>query len=436
MTAEDALLATIVLGSTAVAIGLMVLLAQARTLANVGIGGTYVLVGVSIPLAAYLVDSVGGGPELVARAQGLLEAAAVATAALYVRALAATSEAGRDVLRRVDAAVAVIWALTVLIAAIGLVVPDVRLNEFNASLFDTSDPDRGLWIFLPLWALVTVVFMYAYFLLSRNRLDAAERTRALCALIATPLLVASLFVGTRALLVTGTLSMVINLYGVYRYAVAQGERGAFLSRFLSPHVAEQVRQDGLTSVMQPGELELTVVACDLRGFTSYAEGVPSQAVIDLLGEYYKAVGIAVAEVDGTIKDYAGDGILVLVGAPLPRPDHAEAGLRLARRIHEVTGPVIERWSTGPHPLGIGVGAATGRVTVGAIGSDARMEYTAVGVSVNLAARLCAAAAAGETLVDARLAAVCGDDDVRARTPVALKGFSEEVAVFALAGAPS
>ena len=159
--------------------------------------------------------------------------------------------------------------------------------------------------------------------------------------------------------------------------------------------------------MRPAEVTLTVVACDLRGFTAYADAVPSQAVIDLLGDYYAAVGAAVAEVDGTIKDYAGDGVLVLVGAPLAQPDHAARGMRLAARIHEVTRPVLERWATRAHPLGIGVGVASGTVTVGAIGSSARTEYTAVGTPVNLAARLCSAAGHGETLVDVATAEATG-----------------------------
>jgi class 3 adenylate cyclase len=129
----------------------------------------------------------------------------------------------------------------------------------------------------------------------------------------------------------------------------------------------QVRKDELATTMQSGRLEMTVVACDLRGFTAYAEAVPPRAVNSLLTEYHAAVGCVVAEVDGTVEDVADDTIVVSIGGRLPRGDHAGAGLTLARRIHEVTAPVIERWSTGPHPLGIGVRVEAGTVRVGPTG---------------------------------------------------------------------
>jgi len=84
----------------------------------------------------------------------------------------------------------------------------------------------------------------------------------------------------------------------------------------------------------------------------------------------------------------------------------------------------------PHPLGIGVGVATGRVTVGAIGSTTRMEYTAVGTPVNLAARLCSAAEAGEILVDERTGAAA-PDDLEPRGAITLKGLSSPVTTYVL-----
>jgi adenylate cyclase len=432
MDQADTLLASIVLGASACSLGLMLLTARGQTRSNVGIGISYILVGAAIPLANHLAGDVGSGLEPLARFEGLLEVGAAAAAAYYVNSLAATSTAVSGRKRRIALTVRATYALSVVIGALGLAAPDARLNEFQFRVFTDGPAHTGFWLFVPLWILLTLLFMYAYLLLARENLDVGERVRATCALIASPLLVGGLMAPRGVVLVLGTASMVITLYGIYHHAIAQGERSAFLSRFLSPHVAAQVRQDGLTSIVQPAEVELTVVACDLRGFTAYAEAVPSQAVIDLLGDYYDAVGRVVAEVDGTVKDYAGDGILVLIGAPLPRADHAEAGLRLAQRIHQAVAPVLERWSTRPHPLGIGVGVATGQVTVGAIGSDARMEYTAVGTPVNLAARLCSRAEAGQTLVAEATAAASTSPDLVERGAVELKGLTGSLAVFELA----
>jgi class 3 adenylate cyclase len=132
-------------------------------------------------------------------------------------------------------------------------------------------------------------------------------------------------------------------------------------------LAARVRGHQSNGTVLPGDLEVTVVACDLPGFSAYAGAVPPRAVNGLLAEYHAAVGCAVAEVDGTVEDVSADSIRVVVGASRAPMDHASAGLDLARRIHEVTAPVIERWSTGAHPIGIGVGVAQGLVTVGPSG---------------------------------------------------------------------
>jgi class 3 adenylate cyclase len=140
------------------------------------------------------------------------------------------------------------------------------------------------------------------------------------------------------------------------------------------------------------------------------------------------VGEVVTEYEGTVKDYAGDGVLVLVGAPLKIDDHAERAVALAESI-------IRRWHDGSQPLGIGVGVATGRVTVGIIGGAGRLEYAAVGSAVNLASRLCEEAAPGEVLVAAETVAAIDSAGSRVglepSAPRQLKGFADEVATFAL-----
>lgn len=143
----------------------------------------------------------------------------------------------------------------------------------------------------------------------------------------------------------------------------------------------------------------------------------------LLNEYYDAIGVAVAEFGGTIKDYVGDGVLVLVGAPVPTDDHAAKGLALARRLQVVVHEVLARWAGPDLQVGMGVGVATGPVTVGAIGA-ARLEYTAVGPAVNLAARLCAQAADGEILVDGATVRIVGEAGLAPRGTAHFKGLGE------------
>lgn len=144
-----------------------------------------------------------------------------------------------------------------------------------------------------------------------------------------------------------------------------GERAQFLSRFLSPEVGKRVRYRGVDEVIRPKSLEITAVSCDLRGFTQLSQLLASDQVVRLLNEYYDAVGAAVAEFGGTIEDYAGDGVLILVGAPLPMDDHARQGLALANRLRQVARELISHWAGPEMRLGMGVGVASGKVTVGA-----------------------------------------------------------------------
>src|SRR6185369_12580505 len=145
----------------------------------------------------------------------------------------------------------------------------------------------------------------------------------------------------------------------------------------------------------------SVVCCDLRGFTAFTAATESKKVIAILREYYDAVGAAATECGGTIKDQAGDGVLILVGAPIRYEDHALRALALARKIRERGMEITARWSDQNLTLGVGVGVASGFVTVGVIGGASRLEYTAVGPAVNLASRLCSEAAHGEILIDGR-----------------------------------
>lgn len=426
----DEYLASTILGGVCAALGMVLLVSQGRSRANVGSSVLLICFGLGMLTAFPLVDSVDrSDPGLIARSQVCFEGVGIAAGALYLRGLWESADSkGRRAESTIRVSVLAIYVLAGLHVVLGFAFPGKRLDDYELGIGSSEVATSGFWLFATLLIAVATAFAIGWFTLARQDLDRGEHVRAVCNMTSAPFFLLTTALPPRAALICGSAALVIYLFGQFRYLVAEGERGAFLSRFLSPQVAAQVRVDGLTTVMRPGEVELTVVACDLRGFTAYAEGVPSQAVIDLLGEYYGVVGTAVAEVGGTIKDYAGDGILILLGAPLPHPDHAAAGLILAERIHEVTRPVMNRWATAPHPLGIGVGVATGRVTVGAIGSDARMEYTAVGTPVNLAARLCSAATAGQTLLDATTAASADPNDVEAWDHVALKGLSHTAAV--------
>lgn len=194
------------------------------------------------------------------------------------------------------------------------------------------------------------------------------------------------------------------------------EANRFLTRFLSPQVARVAKERGMASVMQKSRSQLTAIECDLRGFTAFSESVASEEVVDLLEHYYSAIGEAVSEFGGIIKDYSGDGVLVLVGAPVPYPDHARRAVLVAFKIRERVMEVLSAWQRMGLELKVGIGVASGYVTVGAIGGAEQLEYVAVGPAVNLASRLCERST-DLILVDQRTASLVGDDAAFCFKPV-------------------
>lgn len=345
------------------------------------------------------------------------------TSWLYLAAR--TAQPTRRVLAWITAGCTVLALAGLALGLLGWVLPAERLHEFYFCLERTGCRTQGFRIFGGAFLVIAALSFGGFVVLLAQRVDQAERIRAIAAAVAVPILVASAVMPRGYALLANQVALLIFLLALVRYYVVQGERGAFMSRFLSPEVSKAVRLRGIDHAVQPQSLELTAVCCDLRGFTRLAQLLASEQVIRLLNEYYQAIGEAAAAAGATIKDYAGDGVLILVGAPLPADDHAQRGIALARRIREFGKVFVTHWAGPELTLGMGVGVASGRVTVGAVGGvSARMEYTAVGPAVNLASRLCAIAAHGEILIDERTVELSGDADSQPRSPVSIKGMGE------------
>lgn len=277
----------------------------------------------------------------------------------------------------------------------------VIFNEWRAEYFIGAYRDFSLfssarfWLFGGPYLLAIIAILDGTLITLRRRPDHAEAVRLIGIAIASPLIASGLWLPNPQASYASAIGQMIFLIAAVQYHVLQGQRAQFLNRFLSPSVAELVRRQGLDAAMQQEKLEVTAVACDLRGYTAFAESNDSDQAIAMLRRFYDEVGAAAAEFGATIKDYAGDGVLMLLGAPLPMPGHEDKGLALAARIRErCTAAFVELGV----PLGIGVGVASGRVSVGVIGRQ-RLEYVAVGRAINLAARLCQHAGAGEIWLD-------------------------------------
>ncbi|MEH3148666.1 MAG: HAMP domain-containing protein [Methylobacterium frigidaeris] len=211
------------------------------------------------------------------------------------------------------------------------------------------------------------------------------------------------------------------------------ERIGRLRRFLAPQVAELVDRCDDDGVLDGRRVEVAVVFGDLRGFTAFSAGSPPEVVIEVLGEYFAALGDVITSHGATLVTFTGDGLMALVNAPVPAPDPGFAAVRLAVAMQEAVRPLAVGWDVKSYGIGFGVGAAMGPATVGRIGYEGRSDYTAIGPVVNLAARLCAAAADAQILIDTALAeAVRGRRAVTPLGTLSLKGLSGSVPVFAVA----
>jgi len=213
--------------------------------------------------------------------------------------------------------------------------------------------------------------------------------------------------------------------------VAEIERMGKLRRFLPPQIAEALSSTAdAEAVLSSHRREITVVCCDLRGFTALTENSEPEDVMTVLREYHRDVGELIFKYEGTLERFAGDGVMVLFNDPLPCADHAERGVRLALDMRAAMAVLGEQWKKRGNEIGFGVAVAVGYATLGQIGFDRRLEYTAIGSVVSLAHRLCAAAKSGQVLINQRvLAAVEPHCEVAQVGELTLKGFNRPVPTY-------
>jgi class 3 adenylate cyclase/HAMP domain-containing protein len=206
------------------------------------------------------------------------------------------------------------------------------------------------------------------------------------------------------------------------------ERISRLQRFLAPQVAQLIASsDGHESLLASHRREVTVVFCDLRGFTAFTESAEPEEVMAILRQYHAALGEIVYRYEGTLERFAGDGILVLFNDPIPYPDHTERAVRMAVDMRDTIGRLTETWRNRGHFLGFGIGIAVGYATLGQVGFDRRLEYAAVGSVTNLASRLSDEAAAGQIIISQRAFAMVEPwVDASPIPPLTLKGFSRPI----------
>jgi class 3 adenylate cyclase/HAMP domain-containing protein len=206
------------------------------------------------------------------------------------------------------------------------------------------------------------------------------------------------------------------------------ERSRRLERFLAPQVAQLIASsDGHEGLLDSHRREVTVVFCDLRGFTAFTETTEPEEAMSVLREYHAALGEIIFRYEGTLDRYAGDGVMILFNAPIQFADHTKRAVKMAVEMRDTIGQLTERWRNRGHSLGFGLGIALGYATLGQVGFEQRLEYAAIGSVTNLASRLCDEAKANQIVVARRVYGMVEPwVEARPLDDLVLKGFNHPV----------
>jgi adenylate cyclase len=216
--------------------------------------------------------------------------------------------------------------------------------------------------------------------------------------------------------------------------LGQLERMGRLRRFLSPQLADLVVSSGDESFLESHRRDITVVFCDLRAFTAFAETAEPEEVMGVLDDYFQALGDLVTRFEGTLERFTGDGLMVFFNDPLPCEDAPLRAVRMAVAMRNRVEGLAKDWTRHGYDLALGVGVAQGYATLGRVGFEGRSDYTAIGNCTNLAARLCAEARPWQILLSPRVHAAV--EEFVTSEPVGeltLRGFSRPVATFNVVG---
>lgn len=202
-----------------------------------------------------------------------------------------------------------------------------------------------------------------------------------------------------------------------------------ISKVSDKRVADAILQGNLKLELGGENKDVTVMFCDVRGFTKLSSTMTPGEIIEMLNEHMTAMTKVIYQYKGTVDKFIGDAIMVIFGAPQGYNDDAQNACNAAMAM------IAERErlnTTGLYKINIGIGLASGVVVAGNMGAADRLNYTVLGTQVNLAARLCSVAGQQETVICSETAArLQGSRELRPTEKLKLKGFTDEVVAYYL-----
>jgi adenylate cyclase len=178
----------------------------------------------------------------------------------------------------------------------------------------------------------------------------------------------------------------------------QGVQLSALERFLSPAISKKITAEAADIRLGGESQRITLLFADVRGFTTMAEQMRPREAVEVLNEFFDRMTKVIFEHDGTLDKYLGDGLMALFGAPFALQNDAEAAVRAAVNMQKSLAELNK--TSGRAPISIGIGIHTGEAVVGFLGTERRMDYTAIGDTVNVASRLTSQAGPDQIVISA------------------------------------
>jgi adenylate cyclase len=207
------------------------------------------------------------------------------------------------------------------------------------------------------------------------------------------------------------------------------------TRYVARQVVDEILKDPEKLALKEERRDVTVLFCDMRGFTPLAERLSPEEVVGVLNDFYTLMVDTTAKNDGIVDKFLGDGVMAVFGAPIVHEDHALRAVKTALAMQAGVADLARRRAReGRDPIAVGIGVSAGEAVAGTVGTEDRMEYTVIGDSVNLAARLESNAKPGQILISQRThQMIAGMVSARPLGAIRVKGKEEQVEVFEVLG---